>query len=102
MEASSPFEGIDENWEEIDFGTRECKLCPEQIAAPEFGRHLSSHSDLEIAHYPGGIRGFYGDLIDSLEQSLAAAEGYPLTSARLERSLKILKRERMRMMLDLN
>lgn len=76
----------------IDFGTRYCPLCEKDIPAPEFGRHTGfDHSPEEIARkWPGGLKGYKRDLLESFDKSIAAASGNPQVQRQLERAKQIV------------
>ncbi|HEX9594951.1 MAG TPA: hypothetical protein VF996_02390 [Candidatus Saccharimonadales bacterium] len=81
-----------ESFEDIDFGTRECLACHEEIGAPGFGRHVFAHSPQELTEkWPGGLRGVMDSLADSLTQSIEAAEGNPHVQKNLEKSFEAIQ-----------
>lgn len=68
---------------EIDFGTRYCEICDDDIPAQIFGSHVFvDHLD-EIQKWPGGVPKLLEAFQASLDQSIAAAEGYPKVQAGL-------------------
>lgn len=71
----------------IDFGTRRCKLCRQDIPAQIFGRHvLGVHGSGAIAlRWPGGTAGYLRDCVESLDESIERASGHPQVQANLKR-----------------
>jgi hypothetical protein len=95
-----------ESYGGIDFGTRKCEICLEEIETPKFGGHVFGQHAPEIqAKWPGGITGLLGTLRESLATSIEAATGRPDVQFELGLSMLAidsLLAERARMISDLN
>jgi hypothetical protein len=86
-----------ENLDGINFGTRECLICYNEIDARKFGSHVLSHDPTLIQiNWPGGIDGVLNSLQMSLEQSIEAAKGHPRVQANLRFSLSGIEQLRRR------
>ena len=84
-------EGTSE-YPEIDFGTRECKLCNNGIPAQRFGYHITEeHSREELGRWPGGMNDLEWTLRSSLIESIKRAEGYPEVQKNLRTSLYLVQ-----------
>ncbi len=87
-----------EDYEGIDFGVRECEVCHEEIEAQTFGGHVLSHDPRDLVTlWPGGIRGVFDSLRDSLLTSSEAADGRTEVQAHLKASLEGINALRQQM-----
>lgn len=87
-----------ESFEGINFGTRECLACHEEIDAQNFGGHVFSHDPILLKlTWPGGIPGVLDSLTESLQTSFEAAEGHPEVQTWLRLSLDGIDELRRRM-----
>ena len=73
---------------EIDYGTRLCKICGQQVSVGKFGRHVVDHGeDRIVREWPGGLKGYLQSLEESLEESIRRAGDHEPDRTHLTRSL---------------
>lgn len=73
------------------FSLRQCKICNQHIPANVFGKHIFSHSDIELATWPGGMDDILQTLQESLRLSMAEAKGFPQIQAQLQISMQYIE-----------
>jgi len=74
-----------------NLSSRQCKICRQDITANIFGKHIFSHSDIELATWPGGMDDILQTLQESLQLSIAEAEGFPEIQVQLEASVQYIE-----------
>jgi hypothetical protein len=74
-----------------NFSSRQCKICNQAIVANIFGKHIFSHSDAELATWPGGMQDVLYTLQKSLQLSIVEAEGFPNIQAQLQVSAEYIE-----------
>lgn len=74
-----------------NFSSRQCKICHQDIIANIFGEHIFGHSDAQLATWPGGMDDILQTLQESLQLSLAEAEGFPKVQLQLRASVSCIE-----------
>lgn len=69
----------------IDFGTRHCLLCEQEIPAYRLGRHMQGEHPEGVGQWPGGAPAYFGFMRRSMSESIKAAKGFPRVQERLRR-----------------
>lgn len=67
----------------IDYGTRLCLACAQDVPAERFGEHMGDHDPRD---WPGGTPAMLQAMSDSLDESIRRAEGHRVEVERLQRS----------------
>lgn len=76
----------------VTFSKRRCKLCGKDVLARDFGEHVFTHSDDEVARWPGGQLGLLDDLRESALRSAEEAKGAPDARAQLLMAAEVIGR----------
>lgn len=69
----------------LDLGMRTCAACGQSVSAWQLGEHAKTHTT-----WPGGTIGLIESLIESVEQSISASQGFPRVTGRLQVSRETL------------
>lgn len=76
----------------VEYGTRKCEFCEEDVPANCFGAHINDHPPGElVAKWPGGLVGLLASLRKSVETSIEACRDFPRLQEILRLSLAAIQ-----------